>query len=174
MVETDTLKQAAGSRGTLEELALMIPGFQGYLKAEHRREADRLHRDFLCRRLDDARGKVRMAVEEWTDETRFANLELGGATQDLLQRVTSKVKNADQGYSGFFGTVQIDDAALETLYEIDKHLVGYVQEIERACGALDPSADDRQCKAALKTIRKASEELEDAFAKRGDMITGVA
>jgi len=170
----DTFQKAAQSRGALEELAMTIPGFQGYLKAEHRREADRLHRDYLCRRIDEARKLVSDAVTEWTDDTRFANLELGGKTQDVLQRVASKVRNADAGYSGFFDTVQIDDAALETLYEIDKNLVGYVQQIESTCGALDADAEDKDCKTALKAIVKAAEELELAFAKRKDMITGVA
>jgi hypothetical protein len=30
----DTLQKAAGNRGALEQIAMMIPGFQGYLKAE--------------------------------------------------------------------------------------------------------------------------------------------
>ena len=100
----DTLQKAAGNRSSLEQIALMIPGFQGYMKAEHRREADQLQRTYLCRRLDEAREQVREAVEAWTDENRFDNLELGAKVQDVLLRVTSQVKNADQGYSGFFMT----------------------------------------------------------------------
>ena len=169
----DTLQKAAGNRGALEQIAMMIPGFQGYLKAEHRREADQLQREYLCRRLDDAREKVREAVEEWTDDNRFDNLELGTKVQDILQRVTSQVKNADQGYSGFFDTVQIGDAELEMLYETDKAMLGYVQEIEKTCTALDPEADDGDCKKALKAVRNATKELESAFAKREDTIKGV-
>jgi hypothetical protein len=116
---------------------------------------------------------VREAVEEWTDENRFDNLELGNKVQDILQRVTSQVKNADQGYSGFFDTVQIGEAELEMLYETDKAMLGYVQEIEKTCTALDPSADDGECKKALKAVRTATKELESAFAKREDTIKGV-
>jgi hypothetical protein len=174
MSDGDAFQKAAGNRGALEELAMMIPGFQGYLKAEHRREADRLHRNYLCKRIDQARAKVREAVEEWTDDNRFANLELGDKTQNVLQKVTSQVQNADQGYSGAFDTVQIDDAALEALYEIDKNMVSYVKEIEAKCEALDTEAEDKDCKKALKAIIKAAGELELAFSKRKDMITGVA
>lgn len=169
----DTLQKAAGNRGALEQIAMMIPGFQGYLKAEHRREADQLQREYLCRRLDDAREKVREAVAEWTDDNRFDNLEMGAKVQDILLRVTSQVRNADQGYSGFFDTVQIDDAALETLYETDKAMLGFVTEIEKSCTALDAGADDGECKAALKAVRSATKELESAFARRKDTIKGV-
>lgn len=174
MSEGDAFQRAAGNRGALEELAMMIPGFQGYLKAEHRREADRLHRDYMCELIDKARRQVLQVVEDWTDDNRFANLELGDKTQNVLQRVTSKLRNADQGYSGFFDTVQIDDAALETLYEIDKNLISFVKEIETKCQALDSEAEDKDSKTALKAVIKAAEELETAFSRRKDMITGVA
>lgn len=174
MTTGDTFQNAARSRSALEELSAMIPGFQGYLKAEHRREADRLQRDFLARRIDEAREPVRAAAADWTDENRLSNLERATDTQDRLQRVASLVRNADAGYSGFFDTVQIDDAALETLYEIDKTMVSYVQELEGAAAALDPAGEDADCKKALRSIAKAAEDLEAAFAKRKDMIKGVS
>ncbi len=174
MSQSDPLQNTAKNRSALEEIAMMIPGFQGYLKAEHRREADRLQREYLCTRLDESRQKITQAVATWTDDNRFDNLVLGSKVGDILQRTTAKVRNADQGYSGFFATTHVDEVALATLYEVDKHMLSYVKDIEKACTDLDPDADDASNKASLKAIRSKTEELEVAFSRRKDAITGVA
>lgn len=169
----DAYQKAAGNRGAFEEILSAIPGFQGYLKQEHRREADRLHREHLAKLLDQAREKVREAVEEWTDENRFANLERGDKTQNQLQKIASTIKNADAGYSGFFDTVQIGDKELEMLYEIDRRMLGLVEDVRAACDALDAGAEDGDGKKQLKAIEKAVDVLEETFSKRKDTISGV-
>lgn len=170
----DPYAKAAKGRGALEQLGLSIPGFQGYLKREHRREADRLQRDHLAKGILRARDKVMEIVGELTDENKFANLELADKVQNLLQTIASKVKNADQGYSGWFDTVQIGEAELELLYEIDKSMVGYVDEIAKAVDGLDAAAEDKDTKTKLKAVEKAVKDLDTAFSKRKDKITGVA
>lgn len=174
MSDPDPLKKAAANVGALGELAAMVPGFQGYMKAEIRRDADRIQREHLCSQLDEARGPLVAAQREWVDANRFANLELGEKVQNEVQRVTSRVKNADAGYSGFFAADQIGPAELEMLYEIDRNLLGYVEAIQAAARAVDPEADDGAARAALKAVLEAVKDLDDAFSKRKDMITGVA
>ncbi len=170
----DPYRKAASNRSAFEEILSVIPGFQGYLKKEHRRSADRLQRDYLVRLLDQARERVRAAQETWTDGNRFAHLEQGEKAQNELQRVASRVKNADLGESGFFATVKIGERELATLYEVDRQLLDQVDAIGKACEALDPEGEDAAIKKQLKEIQKATGELDQAFSRRKDMITGVA
>lgn len=173
MSPEDTPPQASRPQGALHDIARMIPGFQGYLKAEDRREADRLQREYLCHRLDAARAETTRLVAAWTDACRFGNVALGGKVGDVLQRVTGKVRHADQAYAGFFASGEVDDVRLAVLYEVDRHMLSYVKQIERACAALDPDVADGEGKQALETVKKAAEELEAAFARRKRTISEV-
>ena len=47
-----------GSRGLAAEIGLQIPGFKGYLRREFRRDADRVQREFLVKKLKGAKDSI--------------------------------------------------------------------------------------------------------------------
>lgn len=172
--DPDFLEKATQSASTLDQLGLMIPGYQGYLKAEHRREADKLQRDHLAKKLDAQRHRVEDLLLRWTEKLRFALLERGQKVMDLSLKLSSSIQNADRGVSGFFSTQEIELQDLEMLYEIDKSLVSHVDGIRELVDALGQGGDDAEIQSKLDAILDALRTLESTFARRKDMLTGVA
>ena len=58
----EDVKQA--SPGALETLMRKIPGYGGYLDREQRRDADRLHREFLAKGTSSLKAKIQDIQEE--------------------------------------------------------------------------------------------------------------
>src|ERR1700674_5558118 len=117
-------------RGCLEEIALQIPGYAGYLRREARRDADRSARTHLVAALRAAKDRVGHAktkAAQGGDLSLLAPLE---TLTDRLSRLVSKVSNADSGYSGFFDSKSVDEATLEALYQLDLALISHVKSIE--------------------------------------------
>ena len=54
MVGKTPLKKVESEKALLEKISLAIPGFRGYKLKEMRREADKLIRDRIYRRLSDS------------------------------------------------------------------------------------------------------------------------
>ena len=97
--EEDLIDKSAKNLSALQQLGMMIPGYRGYLKSEHRKEADKVQRDFLCKKLNTVRNLTEESLLEWTEEGRFSLLSQGQKLLDVFQKVESQIGNADRGLS---------------------------------------------------------------------------
>ncbi|MEW6592820.1 MAG: hypothetical protein AB1305_03975, partial [Candidatus Hadarchaeota archaeon] len=125
-----TLKKVEGEKATLEKISLAIPGFRGYKLKEMRREADKIIRDNIHRRLADSKSSLREIFQ------RLAINKITGPMGELdrviakFDRVAELINHAPYGYAGFFNAVKIEEDDLERMIDFDMKMVDSAKEIE--------------------------------------------
>ncbi|MDD3626508.1 MAG: hypothetical protein PHV06_04245 [bacterium] len=152
-----------GKRNWMEKVIEYIPGFNGYLDKNRRREADKVLRDFLVDKFNIEKINLENLREEYTNE---GNLEAIGKVDNLvrlLEKIQDKIRYADRGYSGVFDEIKIGEEELEKLYSYDYSMIedlqnikGFVQQlkveysketvsnIDKALKSLDIKIDERK------------------------------
>ncbi len=149
--------------GALEKLLKGIPGFEGYLKQENRRAADKLLRDHLCAELDATVAGLERIAGGWSRAGEIDLLDDLDRIAGRLRRAADKLRYADYGYTGFFDAVKIGEDDLQRFYEYDLSLRGFIGEVNDAAEAL-AHADDRE--AGLAALDEAIEALADMVEER--------
>ncbi len=171
-VKKDVLKRIVGDANPLEELMAKIPGFKGYLDIENRREADKLQRDFLVTRLGEHKKRLEQVKRKFVDGLKFDALEPLDRLLDRLDKVISRIRYADRGYSGLFDAVKMDRDAVETLLLFDLALVKYVDAIGEALSGLSSCSDERM-NEAMGAVEEKIDELDEKFSQREQVVAGV-
>lgn len=165
-------KEHMQRRGWIETVLRYIPGFRGYLEKEYRRESDALQRDWLTTQLKGAKRSLDSYTRDMTDAGRLDDLTGVDRCRSRLDRITSRIDGAMQGYSGFFDFVQIDEAALDQVYAYDVSLMQRVEKIVASVEALDASANDAA--GPQKALFELLQEFDIAWDKREDILKGLA
>ena len=138
----DPLEKIGPAKGSFEEILMQIPGFKGYLRAEYRRDADRLQRQHLGQELKRARQTLDKVKQDLAQKLAFTHITRLETLTDKIYRVASRIENADEGYSGFFDSVKVGEKELALIYEVDKDLLSDVSLVAQAASKLSPSLPD--------------------------------
>ncbi|MGQ9478683.1 MAG: hypothetical protein ACUVQ0_01510 [Thermoproteota archaeon] len=170
---SEFIREYEKKRGLSEKIASYIPGYRGYKQKEVRREADRLVRDFMVRRLESTRFYLKDVMGEVADADRADLFKTLNRVSAVLDRVLSKVKYADYGYSGFFDLVKISEEELDKLMDYDYRLLGACEEIsgiakETMESARAGSLDVLQ--NIFERLESKARDLETAYINREETI----
>ncbi|MEM1631945.1 MAG: hypothetical protein QXX83_07415 [Thermofilum sp.] len=166
------LEKIKGKQSLSEKIASYIPGYRGYKEKELRREADRLIREHLMRKLEPAYRDFKGSMIAVAAAGDAGLMNLYSQVQAVFDRVLAKLRTASYGYSGFFDAVKIREAELDRMLEYDWGLVQSVEEVAsmaRSVAAAEPS----KLPAALTSLRSKLLELEETLIKREEVIKGV-
>lgn len=156
-------------RGCLEEIALQIPGYAGYVQKEARRDADRAARTHLAATIKKAREAVEAVKKKVAAGGDLTSLTALESSTNGLARLISKVSNADSGYTGFFDAVQVDESVLDRVTQLDHALISEAGAVQTAAQAVSGSSD---VPGALSAVTAAIERFESAFDRRRSMLKG--
>ncbi len=165
-------EDAKARRNWLEKLGAKIPGFQGFLDRELRRDVDKLQREHLAQELGRLKVATRGKARAYTDEGQIGALHLFERLDRQLDGLSQAIRFSDYGSSGFCDVVKIYEPELEKLYEFDLSLVEDLSRLSGDLGAIplpgkgDPQEAIEQALARLQT-------LEDKWAGRKNVISGV-
>ena len=129
-------------QNALEKILVNIPGFKGYLEREYRREADHLLRQFMVRRLGEAKRELEATARELTDRGQINRLRDLGSQGPLLEKVENQIRFASHGYAGFFDLAKIRQAEIDRLYAFDLKLIESVNEICAQVKKMAQTVDD--------------------------------
>ncbi len=176
MAEKSPLKKVEGEKAILEKISLAIPGFRGYKLKEMRREADRLIRDHIYRKLVETKSSMReifqrLAINKVTDVLADTDRLIA-----KFDRVAELINHAPYGYAGFFNAVKIEEDDLENMIDFDTKLVGNAKEVEAKVKQFRGEVMGGKFDSAgvqVSDIRMAVEALESAFNERKEVIMGV-
>ena len=160
----------------LEKIMLAVPGFRGYKAKEQRREADKIVRDHLYSRLQDARNMLQdiyaIVAENRAPE---ASQPIDRLTV-IFDRVSEKVHHASYGYAGFFDATKIDEDDLDRMISFDTQLVdgakGLAQRVQAFKDEVQAGKFDN-LEAYESELRKIVEGFETTFDQRKGVIEGV-
>lgn len=161
----------------LGRLASKLPGFSGYMERSRRREADQILRDTIAARLEQTRLQLSNVHQELSRDIVKAidHAEPLGRTDSRLMGLIGKIKDAPQGYSGFFDAVKVKEEDLARLYKFDEQMLTYSEEIAAAVDALQQALnDDGDIEPHLRELDATVQEANNAFSARHEILTGVA
>ena len=155
-----------------ERIALYVPGYRGYKEKELRREADRLIREHLLRKLEPAYRDFKSSMAAVAAAGDPGLMQLYSQVQASFDRVIAKLRTAGYGYSGFFDAVKIREPELDRMLEYDWGLVQAADALASAARSV-AAAEPGKVPEALASLRNKLLEFEGLLLKREEVIRGV-
>lgn len=162
----------ADNRNWLESLGRYIPGFKGYLDKEYRREADYLARKALADRLQRSKPALDSYMRNIVDAGSLDGLTLCERVRSRVDTLINTMRSDVRGYSGIFDYVKVKEDLLDQVYEHDMSLVDDVEAVGTSIDALSTSGESPNL--VIPPILKQIEDIERLYAKRSDMLKGLA
>jgi hypothetical protein len=161
----------------LGRLLSRLPGFGGYMERSRRRQADKMLRDAISGRLEETRLRLANVHQELSRDIIKAIdfAEPLGRADSRLMGLVGKVKDAPQGYSGFFDAVKVDEQDLAHIYDFDADMLTYAESIDAEVDALQAAVrEDGEIGAHIRQLDAAVQDANAAFNKRQEVLRGVS
>lgn len=161
----------------LGKIASKIPGFSGYMERSRRREADQILRQTIANRLEDTRLQLSNAQQDLSRDIIKAidHAEPLGRADTRLMGLVGKIKDAPQGYAGFFDAVKVKEEDLARIYAFDESMLAYTDQIAADIAAVEKAImDDGDVGGAIRTLDSTLREANNAFNSRQEIMSGVA
>ncbi len=170
---TDMYQNVTNQVDPFKKLASYIPGFKGYIERQSRRDADKLVRDTVARRVE----------ELWTRASNLQKDLIGAGkiefVDDMEQAVLQlrtfidKITTAPRGYSGFFDAVKINEKELEQLYNFDLSFFDLADQVSRGLDNVEASlGDDGALPAAIRNVVTLGRQAVETINQRKEAYTG--
>jgi hypothetical protein len=173
----DMYGKVEGEQTGLGKLLSKLPGFGGYMERSRRRQADQILRDTIASRLEESRLKLSTVHQDLSRDIVKAidYAEPLGRADNRLMGLIGKIKDAPQGYSGFFDAVKVNEEDLQKVYLFDENLLNYANAIAADVAALEAAvAEDEKLEAHINSLDATIKEANTAFGRRQDILSGVS
>jgi hypothetical protein len=158
-------------RNWLERLGDKIPGYNGYVDKERRRDVDKLHREHLADRLRAIKAPLTDVIRDLTSVGRLFEVTPVESALKKLDHLENRVRFASYGYSGFFDAVKIEQQQLDSIYQFDLSLIERVEQLESKGRALKSQATTAEgLKAGAADLNGAIDEIGRYFDQRYEAI----
>ena len=159
------------------KVAGIIPGFNGYMDRERRRDADKLLRTHLARQYSAQRDRLNRVQQAMARSGNLDNIAEVDRMVGVLQRFIDRLTTATYGYTGLFDPVKIEAADLDQLYAFDLALASGVDQVSTGVGALEsglntPDPTERaQLRTGLNNLSATLDELNRRLDERHDLLS---
>jgi len=174
---SDLYDKIKGESTGLGALLSKIPGLDGYMERSRRREADQLLRQTLATRLEESRLQLSSVHHEISRDIVKAMdyAEPIGRVDNRLMGLIGKIKDAPQGYAGFFDAVKVKEEDLARLYAFDEQMLGHATAIAAGTAALNKAAqEDGDIGAGIRELDAIVQEANIAFGSRNEVLSGIS
>lgn len=171
----DMYDKIEGESTSLGDLVGKIPGFAGYMERSRRREADQILRETLSARLEESRLQLSTVHQQLSRDIVQAMdfAEPLGQADTRLMGLIGKIKDAPQGYAGFFDAVKIKEDDLAEIYAFDESMLAYADQVEADVNALEKAtADNEDIGGAIRVLDQTLREANSAFTQRKELLSG--
>lgn len=158
-IRKETEKMARS--GILTKLMSLVPGYHGYKNKEIRREADKILRNYMVKKLNDIKGMLDRLQQMLVDYNLTQTWETMDRIMARFDLIRSKVDHADYGYSGFFDAIKIKEEQLDRMYEFDANMLDKIGELERFVKAFQDEMDAAHFDKAWEYVYKLLRMLDD-------------
>jgi hypothetical protein len=169
----DLTEKVQASQNKLEQLMARVPGLAGYKQREQRREADRMLRQHVARKLEEQLHRLGSTQHGLISQGRLdLNLTLERATAKL-QLLIDRIRTASYGYAGLFDAVKVDQNVLDRLYAFDEGMLDGVDEIAAAISQTEEALTEGEpATGQVNALVGLLERLNTTFSQRQDVILG--
>ena len=94
MNEEKTYEKVKGEMRLSERILAELPGFRGYKEKEIRRESDKMIRNHLYRKLNQAKEDLRRVFQKLSDYRRYEFLTDMDRLMARIDRIAEKINHA--------------------------------------------------------------------------------
>jgi len=167
--EKETFQKIESRMRISEKIMNLIPGFRGYKQKELRRESDRLVRNRVYEKLQEATQDLREVYRELVDRGFVGMWEGVDRLAAKFDRISEKINHASYGYSGFFDAIKVDEEKLDQLIGFD---VGLISEADALASTISQikrdasSGSAETLKTEIQDILSSANEFEKHFTQR--------
>jgi hypothetical protein len=164
------LDKARAAQNVLERLMNSIPGFKGYRERDLRRDADRLQREHLSSRLEEGKKALNQIASALTRGGDLDTINDVETARKRIDKVASRIRYAERGYSGFFDAVKVDETMLAKVYQFDMSLIEDVDGVRAAAAAAAQSPEPR---AAVQDLIGRIDAVDARLSERENVLRAV-
>jgi hypothetical protein len=132
-----------------------VPILRTYLKQENLRDADKLIRDELVKRLEGVKQHLEDAKATRVDQGSLVNLDKLDRACSKIDQVRESIRFAARGYRGLFDPQEVAEADLINLLNFDDQLFATVAELDAAALKVAGLGDD----ALLAELRNFDQQI---------------
>jgi hypothetical protein len=169
----DFFQKVTSQQDPFKRLASIIPGFNGYIERQNRRDADKILRDTVARRFEE---QYQRASQLQTDLISAGKIEFVDDMEKAvikLRTFIDKISTAPRGYAGLFDAVKINEKELESIYQFDAAFFDLAEQVGRALDNVEASlGDDAALPAAIRNITSLARLAVETYNKRSEAVTG--
>ncbi|MCP4360177.1 MAG: hypothetical protein GY796_19390 [Chloroflexi bacterium] len=173
---SDLYTKIQGESTGLGKLLEKIPGLAGYMEKGRRREADQLLRDTIASRLEQTRLQLGTVQADLSRDIVKAidHAEPLGRVDTGLRGLIGKIKDAPQGYAGFFDAVKVKEDDLARIYAFDENMLNVADQIQADVDALAKAVrDNGDIGSAIRVMDSNVQEANSAWSGRDEVILGI-
>lgn len=147
-----------------------FPGYTGYQEKETRRDADGALRRMLADDYAKQAQRLTRVQQTLLAARRLDMLAPVEAAHRRLQHFTDRVRTATYGYAGLRDSIQIDERALDQLYQFDLALADGVDDVGTDIATVEQAASGGgDVGASLGGLNNTIQALQDRFDARADV-----
>ena len=161
----------------LGKLVAKIPGFDGYIERSRRREADQLLRQTIAHRIEEVRLQLGSVHQELSRDILLAMeyAEPLGEVDTGLMGLASKMKDAPQGYAGFFDAIKVKEEDLARLYAFDAGMMEFVDELAAAADQLYHAVrDNGDIAGNIRQMSQTARQANNSFNSRHQVMMDIS
>jgi hypothetical protein len=170
---SDFFQKVSEQVDPIKKLIGFIPGFNGYVERQSRRDADKLLRDTVARRFEEQWKRVSNLQVELVNSGMISYLDEMEKAAIKLRTFIDKISAAPRGYSGLFDAVKINEKELEAIYQFDAAFFDLAEQITRSLDIVEASlADEAALPAAIRNLTALARLAVETYNKRSEVVIG--
>ncbi len=156
-----------------KKLVGFIPGFNGYVERQNRRDADKLLRDTVARRFEEQWKRASNLQVDMVSNGQITFVNDMEKVAIQLRTFIDKISTAPRGYSGMFDAVKINEKELEAIYQFDAAFFDLAEQIARALDNVESSlGDESALPAAIRNAASLARLATETYNKRSEAVVG--
>jgi nitrate reductase beta subunit len=170
----DMYQNVSDQMDPLTKLISQVPGFNGYVKRENRRAADKLIRNAVADRFEELWKRVSTLQADLVTAGKIEYVDDMEKASIQIRTFVDKIRTAARGYAGMFDAVKINEKELEQIYKYDLAFFDQATEIGRGIDNVEASTgDDTALPAAIRNITSLARQAVETLNRRSETITGI-
>jgi len=170
---SDFFEKVKGQVDPFKKLLGYIPGFNGYIERQNRRDADKILRDTVARRFEELWGRASNLQVEMVNSGMIKYMDDMEKAAIALRTFIDKISTAARGYSGLFDAVKINEKELEAIYQFDVAFFDLGTQVSSALDNVEASLNDETgLPAAIRNLTSLARLAVETFERRSEVVTG--
>ena len=166
-------EKVTSQQDPFKKLMSYVPGFNGYIERQNRRDADKLLRDTVARRFEEQWKRASQLQSDMVSNGMIAYVDDMEKAAIQLRTFIDKISTAPRGYSGLFDAVKINEKELESIYQFDAAFFDLADQVGHGLDNVEASlGDEAALPAAIRNVISLARMAVETYNRRAEAVTG--